>query len=63
MFLQKIKERANSDKAAIGTTETILLIALAVFGTLAVFEFIIKPIQKSSEGIGKTIEGMNPNTE
>lgn len=60
MLLDKIKNKMKSDNGAMGSVETILLIALAVFAVMAVMNFIIKPIQESSEGIGNTIRKMNP---
>lgn len=59
-MLANLKKRINSDKAAMGSVETVVLVALSVFAVLAVYEFIIKPIQSSSEGIGNTIKEMNP---
>lgn len=60
MLLDKIKSKMKSDNGAMGSVETILLIALAVFAVMAVMTFILKPIQESSEGIGNTIREMNP---
>lgn len=60
MLLDRIKDKMKSDKGAIGSIETILLIAVAVFAVMAVMNFIMKPIQESSEGIGNTIREMNP---
>lgn len=60
MFLKKIREKMNSDKAAMGAVETILLVALAVFGILIILNYIMKPLQSTSEGIGNTITEMNP---
>lgn len=59
-MLANLKKRISSDKAAMGSVETVVLVALSVFAVLAVYEFIIKPIQSSSEGIGNTIKEMNP---
>lgn len=59
-MLTNLKKRMNSDKAAMGSVETVLLVALSVFAVLAVYKFIIQPIQTSSEGIGNTIKEMNP---
>lgn len=60
MLLDKIKSKMKSDNGAMGSVETILLIALAVFAVMAIMTFILKPIQESSEGIGNTIREMNP---
>ena len=59
-IVDKIKERMSSDKAAVGTVEAVLLIALAVFAVLAVNRYILNPLSKSSEGIGLEIEAMDP---
>ena len=50
----------SSDKAAVGTVEAVLLIALAVFAVLAVNRYILNPLSKTSEGIGEEIEKMDP---
>lgn len=50
----------RSDDGAMGSVETILLVALAVFAVMVVFKYIMSPIQESSEGIGNTIKKMNP---
>ena len=60
MLLYNLKERINSDEAAMGTVETVLLIALALFAVMVVTKYIMTPIQESSKGIGKEIEKMNP---
>ena len=55
-----ITKRIESDKAAAGSVETILLITLAVFTILAVMKFVISPfispIRNSVEGIDGEIE-------
>lgn len=56
--MRKVKQRMQSDTGASNTTETILLIALAVFAVLAVFKFIIVPIRDSSKLIGGKIKKM-----
>ena len=58
--MDKIKERMSSDKAAVGTVEVVLLIALAIFAGLAVNRYILRPLSKTSEGIGLEIEAMDP---
>lgn len=60
MLLKNIKRKMKSDDGAVNSVETILLIALAVFAVLVIFNYIMKPIQESSEGIGNTIKKMNP---
>jgi len=47
-----IRQRMSSDKAASNTVETIIIIALAVFAALALFTFILKPVQNSSKNLG-----------
>lgn len=55
-----IAKRMKSDKAAAGTVETILIIALAVFAALALITFILRPTQESAEGLGNSIQqGVN----
>lgn len=56
-MMTKIKQRMSSDTAAMGTVETIILIALAVFAALAVFTFVLRPTQQSADGLGKSIHG------
>lgn len=55
--MKRLIERMNSDKAASNTVETIIIIALAVFAGLALFTFVLRPIQQSSEGLGKGMTG------
>ena len=47
-----IKQRMTSDKAAANTVEVILIIALAVFAGLALFRFILQPVQDNAENLG-----------
>lgn len=55
-----IAKRMKSDKAAAGTVETILIIALAVFAALALITFILTPTQNSAKGLGDGIQkGVN----
>lgn len=51
IFINKMK----SDKAAANTTETIIIIALAVFAALALFTFILRPVQESADDLGSGI--------
>lgn len=51
-----IRQRMSSDKAASNTVETIIIIALAVFAALALFSFILKPVQESSENLGSGLK-------
>lgn len=51
----KIIKKMSSDKAAAGTTETIIIIALAVFAALALFTFILRPVQESADDLGTGI--------
>lgn len=55
-----LMEKINSDKAAVGTTETVILIALTIFALLAVARYIFQPMAETSKGIGAEIEAMNP---
>jgi len=52
MLMNKFK----SDKAAANTTETIIIIALAVFAALALFTFVLKPVQGSADNLGSGID-------
>lgn len=54
----KIIDRIKSDDGAAGSTETIMLVAVAVFLVLAIYRFIVKPITDKSKDIGKAIESM-----
>lgn len=51
-----IRQRISSDKAASNTVETIIIIALAVFAALALFTFILKPVQNSSKNLGSGLD-------
>lgn len=51
-----IRQRISSDKAASNTVETIIIIALAVFAALALFSFILKPVQNSSKNLGSGLD-------
>lgn len=62
-MINKIKSKIKSDTAAIGSTETVLLIALSVFAVMVVYKYIMVPIQESSKGIGQEIKEMNPKKE
>lgn len=62
-MINKIKSKMGSDTAAIGSTETVLLIALSVFAVMVVYKYIMVPIQESSKGIGQEIKEMNPKKE
>lgn len=55
----KLIKKIKSDKAAINSTEMIMLIALAVFLVLAISRLIITPMIKTAGGIGKEITDMN----
>lgn len=60
MFLKKMKRKMSSDAGAMGSVETVLLIALAVFAVIMIVKYIMGPMQESSEGIGNVIKEMNP---
>ena len=51
-----IRQRMSSDKAASNTVETIIIIALAVFAALALFTFILSPVQESSKDLGSGLK-------
>lgn len=53
---EKIMQRIKSDRGAIGTTEAIILIVLAVFASLAIFTFILAPSRDSAETVGNEIQ-------
>lgn len=59
-MINKLKNKMKSDSGAMGTVETVLLIALAVFAVMVVMKYIMGPMQESSEGIGNVIKEMNP---
>ena len=50
-------EKFNSDKAAVGTTEIIILIALGIFAALALFTFILQPVRNSAISLGSGLQG------
>lgn len=50
-----LMKRMQSDKAASNTVETIIIIALAVFAALALFTFILRPVQESADNLGSGI--------
>lgn len=59
-MIKKIKERIQSDEAAMGTVETLLLIVMAIFALLALYNFVIVPFSKSAEVMGNVISKANP---
>lgn len=54
--MNKLKKRMNSDRAASVSVETIIIIALAVFAGLALFTFVLKPVQNSADSLGSGID-------
>ena len=52
-----LMEKFNSDKAAVGTTEIIILIALGIFAALALFTFILQPVRNSASSLGSGLQG------
>lgn len=56
-----IKQRMTSDKAAANTVEIILIIALAVFAGLALFRFILQPVQDNADNLGQGISNTVTN--
>ncbi|HHT97133.1 MAG TPA: hypothetical protein GXZ90_04475 [Clostridiales bacterium] len=59
-MLSLVKNKMKSDRGALNTVETLLLLALSIFAVLAVATYIMKPLEKSAEGIGLEIEKMDP---
>lgn len=55
-MMTRIKQKMTSDTAAMGTVETIILIALSVFAALALFTFILKPVQENSADLGAGVD-------
>ena len=55
-----IKDKIRSDRGAMNSTETIMLIALSIFMVLVIYDKIIKPLVTTSAGIGDSIKEMNP---
>ena len=53
-----IKQRMTSDKAAANTVEIILIIALAVFAGLALFRYILAPVQENADELGQGIDNI-----
>lgn len=51
-----LRQRMSSDRAASNTTETIIIIALAVFAALALFTFILTPVRDSADEMGGGIK-------
>ena len=60
MKLNSIKQKMRADAGAMGSTETILLIALSVFAVLAIGKFIIAPMTNTARKVGVEIEQMGP---
>lgn len=56
--MDNIMKRVRSDDAAALSTEMLVLIALGVFVALAVFRYIIKPVENSAKDIGDKIGEM-----
>lgn len=59
-MLKNIKGKINSDSGAMGTVETVVLIAISIFALLALYNYVIVPFSRSAEGMGETIKTMNP---
>lgn len=57
----KLKNKIKSDSAAALSAEMLLLIAMSLFIVIALIKYIVGPMVKSSEAIGKEIENMSPN--
>lgn len=57
----KLLSKLKSDRGAVNSVEMIMLIALAVFALLSIFNLVIKPMIETADGVGVKIEEMNPN--
>lgn len=53
-MVNKIRNKMKSDSAAAMSGEMLGLIALAMFAVIALFTFVLKPIQESAELTGNT---------
>ena len=51
----KFQQRMSSDRGAVSGVETILLIALAIFLSLAIYNGLIMPAQTKATTIGSEI--------
>lgn len=54
--MKRLMNRIKSDEAAAMSGEMLMLIALAVFAGLALFKYVLTPIQKSAQLTGNTIQ-------
>lgn len=59
-FSSFLKTRMKDDTGAIGSIETIMLIAVSVMAVMMIIKYIMEPMKESSVGIGETIKEMNP---
>ena len=55
-LVNKVRTRANSDEGAAYSVEMLIGIALAVFAALALFTFVLKPVQSTADTTGKGIK-------
>lgn len=54
--MKNVMNRVKSDEAAAVSSELLIVIVLAVFAALALFRFILKPVQQGAEDTGGRIE-------
>lgn len=55
-FIQTMKQRTQSDDGASYTIEIIFGIVLAVFAGLALYTYILKPVQSTADSTGAGIK-------
>lgn len=53
---ERITNKMRSDKGAALSVEMIIILALAVFAGLALFTFILTPVQNTADGMGQGIQ-------
>lgn len=53
--MNKIVNKMRSDDAAAMSGELLIIIALAIFAALALFKFVLLPIQQGAKETGNTI--------
>lgn len=53
--MRNLREKMQSDRAAVNTVEMIILIALGVFAALTLFNYVLKPTSDSAEKLGTGI--------
>lgn len=53
--MKNVMNRVKSDEAAAVSSELLIVIVLAVFAALALFRFILKPVEDGATKTGSTI--------